>query len=183
MGVHCRAIWKLLYRGSDNSFSAVNFHSQCDLKGATVTLVRAENGRIVAAYNGDSWDCSESKDYLFFLKVCSGFSGNKDGFISSIGYEEYKKGGFNSDFQMTTFNIFRSVGEKGCDSHKAYGPTFGEGADLEISDNCNSNTKSYTNLGRSYKSVDGLPANELTLFGSKNFVVEEYEVYQIETEV
>lgn len=54
------------------------------------------------------------------------------------------------------------------------GPIFGAGADLLISNNCNTNTDSYSNLPHSY---DGPSANCGSLLGDYNFLVTDYEVY------
>ena len=46
---------KLLYRASRNGWSACNFHSLCDHKGPTVTLVKSGN-YIFGGYTEKSWD-------------------------------------------------------------------------------------------------------------------------------
>jgi hypothetical protein len=45
----------LLYRASEHGFLANEFYRLCDGKGPTITLVKAENGRIAAAYSGVDW--------------------------------------------------------------------------------------------------------------------------------
>jgi len=53
----------------------------------------------------------------------------------------------------------------------------GGGSDIYLSDNCNINNSSYSSLSTSYgKSQDG---NNTTLAGSRNFVVEEIEVFEV----
>ena len=61
------------------------------------------------------------------------------------------------------------------------GITFGNGHDIFISDNSNSNTNSYSNLGSTYKLdgyVDGSNDANRFLAGSYNFRVKEIEVFQ-----
>lgn len=58
------------------------------------------------------------------------------------------------------------------------GPIFGAGADLLISNGCNMNTESYSNLPHSY---DGPNANCTSLLGDYNFTVIDYEVYTLAT--
>jgi hypothetical protein len=41
----------LIFRASEHGFLATEFHRVCDGKGATVTLVKAWNERMAAAYN------------------------------------------------------------------------------------------------------------------------------------
>jgi hypothetical protein len=60
----------------------------------------------------------------------------------------------------------------------SFGPGFGGGWDLAVSDNCNANTKSYTNFGESYANDTGLDGNSL-FAGSQNFQVREIEIFQI----
>ena len=47
---------KLLYRASRNGWGASNFHSCCDNKGPTVTVVKSGN-YIFGGYTGQNWDC------------------------------------------------------------------------------------------------------------------------------
>ncbi len=51
---------KLLYRASRDGWTAANFHSCCDNKGPTVTVVKSGN-YIFGGYTDQSWD---SKSYL-----------------------------------------------------------------------------------------------------------------------
>ena len=47
----------LLYRGSRNGWAASNFHSCCDNKGPTVTVVRSSNGYVFGGYTEQPWQC------------------------------------------------------------------------------------------------------------------------------
>ena len=62
-----------------------------------------------------------------------------------------------------------------------YGPTFGGGHDLHISDNCDKNTNSYSRLGHTYKLPAGYSYYTTQAYsllaGSYNFKVDEYEVF------
>ena len=46
---------KLLYRASSNGWAASNFHSYCDNKGPTVTVIKSGN-YIFGGYTDQSWD-------------------------------------------------------------------------------------------------------------------------------
>ena len=65
-----------------------------------------------------------------------------------------------------------------------YGPTFGGGHDLYISDNANSNINSYTNLGRTYQPPPGYTyraANTRALLaGTYHFSPSEVEVFHLQ---
>lgn len=63
-------------------------------------------------------------------------------------------------------------------SHR-YGPMFGAGADLCISDECHERPESYSNLPHSY---DGPQASCSLLMGEYNFIVKDYEVFGLKTE-
>jgi len=60
-----------------------------------------------------------------------------------------------------------------CESE--YGPTFGGGFDLHISNNAGTNTSSYSRLGSSYERLPGQQAAFFT--GKGNFTVTDYEVF------
>jgi len=51
----------LLYRGSRDGFKAKNFHDCCDNKGATLTLVKGEDGRVFGGYTDISWTCPKGQ--------------------------------------------------------------------------------------------------------------------------
>ncbi|EGG19348.1 hypothetical protein DFA_02135 [Cavenderia fasciculata] len=52
----------LLYRGTRNGFKASTFHSLCDGKGPTITLIKSDDLSIFGGYNSQSWN-SENKFY------------------------------------------------------------------------------------------------------------------------
>ena len=62
-----------------------------------------------------------------------------------------------------------------------YGPTFGEGFDLHISNNASLNTNSYTNLGSTYQLPPGYtygaPNTKALLAGTYTFTPSEIEVF------
>lgn len=64
-----------------------------------------------------------------------------------------------------------------------YGPFFGYGGDLYISDNSNTNTSSFSNLGICYKHplyTQGTQEAKTFLAGSFNFTTSEIEVFGME---
>ncbi|PFX20726.1 BTB/POZ domain-containing protein 9 [Stylophora pistillata] len=63
--------------------------------------------------------------------------------------------------------------------HPRYGPMFGGGADLCISDECQEKPESYSNLPHSY---DGPQASTSLLMGDYNFTVKDYEVFGLKGE-
>jgi hypothetical protein len=123
--------------------------------GKCVVVVKAENGRIVAAYNEDGFTSRVSD------------SPNHNGFIVSVADD----GGVGEIFH-------RNDHEVGIYNYASCGPDFGGGAsDLYISDNCHQNDYSMSRLGGSYGRGPGL--NKHALFGQERFRVVDYEVFKI----
>lgn len=132
--------WILLYRGSRDGFSASSFHIQCDGRGPTITLVKSEY--IFGGYNPSSWTNNHQKasgSFLFCL----------------------------TNAWSSTPLIFPWRRNHGPCGFRNYGPTFGQGHDLHISHNCNSNQSSYSNFPYSYSDTLGKGPN--TFAGSKYF--------------
>ena len=46
--------WQMCYRGSEQNFLASAFHSLCDYKGPTVTIVRV-NQNVFVGYTDKDW--------------------------------------------------------------------------------------------------------------------------------
>ena len=46
--------WRLLFRASRDGFAALAFHSKCDNKGPTVTVVKS-SGNIFGGFTGNAW--------------------------------------------------------------------------------------------------------------------------------
>ena len=55
-----RSYWKLCYRASNHGWRSRTFHSYCDNKGPTVTIVRV-GIYIFGGYNDNSWQCKSVK--------------------------------------------------------------------------------------------------------------------------
>jgi hypothetical protein len=152
-GSACVVSWRLLFKGSLFGSDARAFHRACDGIGKYVVVVRAENGRIAAAFNEDG-----------FSSVV-GATRNANGFIVSIESD----GSIGAQFD-------RNVGRFGIWNFPDTGPVYWD--DLHISSNCYDNEDSYSMLGDSY----GEEGNETALFGQEYFRVSDYEVFKIEIE-
>lgn len=118
--------FSVLYQGSRDGFTAEAFHSKCNRKGPTLTLVKSTNGNVFGGYSTVSW-------------------GSKDTFRAAPG-----------SFLLTLRNTYGtepstfSLLEPGCPSaiydHYAFGPTFGAGCDLCLWPPFDKSGKSYSNL-------------------------------------
>ncbi len=70
---------RLLYRASRDGHSALEFHSKCDNKAKTVTLIRTHTDNVIGGYTAARWTSSlsysyDTTSYIFSLRI-SGVSG------------------------------------------------------------------------------------------------------------
>ena len=67
------------------------------------------------------------------------------------------------------------------DRYSGYGPTFGNGHDIHISNNANSNTWSYTDFGQynAYSVPSGVQDQYTILAGTRHFIPDEVEVFHL----
>ena len=61
--------WRLIYRASDDGFEAHQFHRHCDLQGATVTLIHANN-RVFGGYTDIPWRSDSSDKHCATKEEC-----------------------------------------------------------------------------------------------------------------
>ena len=112
----------LLFRASKDGYRSSNFHSKCDGKNNTVTVVETTTGRRFGGFTDAQWDQSGN------------YKQGSNGFLFSLDFNEIY---YNKD---NNNNIY---------CYSSYGPTFGGGNDFYINDSCNSNS-SGENSGSSY---------------------------------
>ena len=133
MGIQDKTVqMTLLYKLSNDGDSATTFHSRCNKKGYTLTLVRTTRGFRCGGFTTQNWTSSGK------------FKKDINAFLFSLEYKEYYPSydGTNA--------IYDADG---------YGPTFGMGHDLYISSNCCKNNSkcgfpsSY--YGTRYRSLSG----------------------------
>lgn len=152
----------LLFRASQKQFSAKEFHKHCDTKGPTLTLIKSKTGRAFGAFSTTSWMNDKNGKY---------YSAPGSFLFSVQGQKKFDL--LNQYDSGAIFCFFE------------YGPTFGSGYDLFLSDCCDKNEESYSNLGSSFK-VDNKMfesrSSEARSFfaNSYYFTVDEYEVFSIE---
>ena len=120
---------ELLYRASDDGWQAQDFHSRCDNKGATLTVIKCTGGNIFGGDADASWTSNDSytaspQAFVFALRRPSGACAVK-------------------------LPLVRHQHAICCSS--SYGPTFGRGHDIHVVDGANSNSGSRTNIGHSYQ--------------------------------
>ncbi|XP_074627721.1 obscurin-like isoform X2 [Acropora palmata] len=124
------------WRAKTDGWAASTFHSNCDGKGPTVTIIQV-GSYIFGGYTDVSWSspsscgfASSSKSFIYSLYNINGFSPVK---------LQIKSG-------RQIYAIYRC---------SRYGPTFGGGHDIHISNNAASNRNSYTYCGNTYSLPPG----------------------------
>ena len=116
---------ELIFRASEHSFSAAAFHQKCDNKADTLTLIRTQFGKTIGAYSHYEWK-------------------SEGGWLSDSGRRAC----------IFSLDMMEKFVPQGADyliyRHKDYGPRFGGGADICISDGCNNNNDSYAGFPSTY---------------------------------
>ena len=137
-----------LYDTQKDTHNAGAFHQKCDNKGTTIVLIKTCSNCRFGGYTSKSWG-SSSSDYV----------GDASAFLFS--FDTKKKYIVNTP----KYAIF---------CHNQYGPTFGNGYDIHISNYAPQNNSSFTS-GMAYPLETQYELNK----GVKNFTPKNYEVYQI----
>jgi len=150
---------KLIYRASQDGWDVFNFHQKCDHQGPTVTIVLTTDGRIFGGYSDKAWSSSSNtsmSSHVSFL------------------------------FALSPDTIYIPLSGKGnlwaVYHSESYGPTFGDGYQLHISSNANTNDDSYSNFLALEKTTYALPdgiTDPYFLAGTRNFQIDNYEVFSV----
>ena len=165
--------WALLYQGFRDGFRASDFHSRCDGKPNTLTIVKTSNGNIFGGYTIIPWQSTKYDEH-------NGYTYDKSAFLFSLVNLENRQLIFkhiNESHSIKEDNTRGSVW-----SSSMHGLIFGGGHDLYISDRSYSDNKCFSNLGYTYTHPDYEKNSEratLILSGSRYFNVNEIEVFQI----
>ena len=115
----------LCYSKQQHGASSSAFHSRCDGRGASLTIMRLSTGKIIGGYTSASWSSSSS------------YYNDSNAFLFSI------TNSFKHTLRSCSNVMYR---------HASYGPTFGGGHDLRIDSNMNGG---YCNLGHTYNCRTG----------------------------
>ena len=141
----------LLYKLTKDGDAASTFHSKCNNKGNTISLIRTTKGFRFGGFTTQSWSSSSS------------YKNDNNAFVFSLDYNQcyYTYEGMNAIYDIS-----------------GYGPTFGNGHDFCIANQCTQNFSNYCNFPYGYGGGD-IRARILT-GGYYCFKVQEIEVFQIE---
>ncbi|XP_004522460.1 uncharacterized protein LOC101449859 [Ceratitis capitata] len=151
--------WRLVYRASTHGYSSGTFHRYCDGVAPCFVIGIGSRGELSGGYTDVAWAKTSRKGGYIHSERAFLFALNPAGGDPPVKFDIIKK----------PYAICY---------HPDCGPIFGAGADLLVTNNCNTNMESYSNLPHSY---DGPNASYMTLFGDYNFTVVDYEVYTLAT--
>jgi hypothetical protein len=149
---------QLLWRGSKDGFAATNFHTKCDGKGPTLTVIKSANQpNIFGGYTVDSWSMSGN------------YSSGKAWLFSLVN--KYNK----------AVKLESSVPSNNAYNNSSYGPSFGGGHDLHVNGSMKSNSNycnpsSYRTISTGFETVT---VDNTLLAGSYNFTVDDIEVFAV----
>ena len=151
----------LLYKATRDGFQASAFHARCDNIPNTVTVIRNNLNYVFGGLTAAKWSST------------SGYIADSTAFIFSLrrngGLTNYKL-----PIQSTQVNyaIF---------GYASYGPTFGGGHDINIRDQSNTNTGSYSNIVIYTPPTYPSGSNRTTFLtgGYGNWLTTEIEIYQL----
>lgn len=146
--------WSLLYRSSRDGCKASDFHSLCDNKPRTLTIIKAISGNIFGGYKNLATNVNLNDNDSFIFSLV-----NKEN--RALIFEYSKELQYNPRYS-------------------SHGPIFG--CDIVICDSFNLYECSYSNLGWYYSHPDfaqNTKKAQCFLAGSFKFQVAEIEVFQI----
>ena len=112
--------YDLLWKGSRDGFKASTFHTKCNGKGATLTVIMSEHDKLFGGYTSESWGFGGSG---------GAYKYDPTAFVYSLTHKTKC-----SKQKNTSYSIY---------DDSTYGPIFGGGSDICICDNCNTNNSSY----------------------------------------
>ena len=147
--------YELLWQGTRDGFRASDFHSKCNGKGPTVTVIVSSYDKIFGGYTSVTWQSSNS------------WSHDPSAFIYSLTHNAKC---------ATQLNTGRSIYDYG-----GLGPIFGyrsSGDDIYIQDNCNGRSDNCCASNNTYQLPPGADTTTF-MAGAVNFSVKEIEVYQV----
>lgn len=147
-----RSRFRRCWHAPSQDWSPSTFHSLCDAKGPTVTIIRVNNF-IFGGYTDKSWASSSgyissTKAFVYSLKNPLAGYDNQKFAIRSSSYAIYEAG-------------------------SSYGPTFGNGHVIYTSGN-----NGYTECGYAYQLPPGSSQGRCPFYtGSSSFTISEIEVF------
>ncbi len=150
----------LLYRATRDGFTSQSFHSKCDGKENTITIIKSHLNYVFGGYASSAWHSSGR------------YINDQNAILFSL-----RRAGVSFKDKFTV-----KVAKHALCGNSSYGPTFGHW-DIYICNQSNTNFGNYSNFGSSYN----LPVGYTKGGNAKDFLAGNYdqwttteiEVYQI----
>merc|ERR1712013_518442 len=151
---------KLLFRASEHSYSANKFHQLCDQKGSTIVVIHNHYNHVYGGFTRQSWDAdrqtiTDPETFLFCIRPR----------VEAFGFRRAEK-----------------KGEQALWNYQGYGPLFGRGNDVWITDKCNESRDSGYGSAQSFKCTGtefGASDEMVNQYGQCYCTVDEYEVFSV----
>jgi hypothetical protein len=151
----------LLYRATRDGFTSQVFHSKCDGKGNTITIIKNNLNYVFGGYASSAWNSSGS------------YINDPNAFLFSL-----RRAGVSFKDKFTVKSAVDAL-----HGNSGYGPTFGGGHDIRICNKSNTNFGSYSEFGHSYNLPNGYTyggnARDFLAGNYNQWKTTEIEVYQI----
>jgi hypothetical protein len=162
--------FRLLWRGTRDGFGSSAFHDRCDGHGPTLTVIQDTNGNVFGGFTDLAWESRVWNYQKGGSNNCWKGTEETSSFIYSLKNP--------SNTAPILFPLKRESYRRAIRCSSTLGPSFGR--DIAISDECHMNSRSFTGgLGSTYENAQGFDAITF-LSGSKNAMVREIEVFEIE---
>lgn len=147
--------YTLLYRATRDGFKSIDFHSKCDYKYNTITLIQSTKNNVFGGYTSSTWDTSnsyksDSSAFLFSLRI-NGASNN------------------------VTFPIKQATSQFAIYCNSSYGAVFGSDDALFVQNNAHTTNTNNHELCGVYSCGS---YNKFYLNGASSFTPDEIEVFQ-----
>ncbi|CAB5383086.1 unnamed protein product [Rhizophagus irregularis] len=154
-------IFRLLFRGSRDGFSAKTFHDKCDGRGATIVVVRVSGTKeLIGGYNPIGWSSPRDVEWR----------GTRDSFIFSLSNSHSDSSNNVSTPKSKISRIKKDCVNEAIQLQDKLGPSFGF-YELKIIDDAHEGSSSYASGGLKY---------EHSIRDKFNyFQVDDYEVFQV----
>ena len=107
--------------------------------------------------------------FFFSSDSITGYGATPNAFIFSLDNKE-GRGPFKSAVWRPSVAIYKL---------SDFGPTFGQGHDIKIANNANSNSQSHSDSGNSYTVPSGVSNRRSILAGTESFSPDEIEVFYL----
>jgi hypothetical protein len=156
LGLNSQKQWRLCYSKRRDGGDAFKFHSLCDGKGPSITVMSLPNGRKLGGHTPYSWASNDA--YIG--------QGPSDSWLFSIFAGD--NAGQGCKYPITTHNALSIHGGR------SYGPTFGAGHDLNVRTDMNAASCGYNTYRFAEPGAPRCPSNSCS---GDSITIVDLEVY------